>query len=102
MKQVLKRNPKISFEAISFYGFFFVVNLSKYLARNTTIMSIPCAPAGQYDIIVATASNIQLKLNVTQQKPFLAQKLLQYVQTSRIRYENRLHKRQVLFKWDKR
>lgn len=64
--------------------------------------NIPCAPAGRYDVLIAFKGDAQVNVNISQQKPFLAQKLLQYVQTSRIRFENRIHKRQALFKWDKR
>ena len=78
------------------------MNLSKYFLTNVSVYNIPCAPIGQYDILVASKANAQINVNVSQQKPFLAQKLLQYVQTSRIRYENRIHKQQVIFKWDKR
>lgn len=82
--------------------FIFAVNLSKYFLTNVSVYNIPCAPIGQYDVLVASKGNAQVNVNVSQQKPFLAQKLVQYVQTSRIRYENRVHKRQVVFKWDKR
>lgn len=78
------------------------VNLSKYFLTNISVYNIPCAPAGRYDILVASKSNVEINVNNSQQKPFLAQKLQQYVQTSRIRYENRIHKRQVLLKWEKR
>lgn len=67
-----------------------------------SVYTIPCAPSGQYDILVTSKGSAQINVNISQQKPFLAQKLLKYVQTSRIRYENRIHKRQVILKWDKR
>lgn len=78
------------------------MNLSKYFYTNTSVYNIPCAPAGRYDVLIASKGDAQVNVNISQQKPFLAQKLLQYVQTSRIRFENRIHKRQALFKWDKR
>lgn len=78
------------------------MNLSKYFFTNTSVYNIPCAPAGRYDVLIASKGDAQVNVNISQQKPFLAQKLLQYVQTSRIRFENRIHKRQALFKWDKR
>lgn len=78
------------------------MNLSKYFLNNVSIYNIPCASVGQYDLLVTSKANAQINVNISEQKPFLAQRLLQYVQTSRIRYENRIHKRQTLFKWDKR
>ncbi|XP_031616946.1 uncharacterized protein LOC116336893 isoform X2 [Contarinia nasturtii] len=77
------------------------VNLSKYFLANASIYNIPCAPSGRYDVLVASKGSVQINVNISQQKPFLAQKLLQYVQTSRIRHENHIHKRQTIFKWDK-
>lgn len=78
------------------------MNLSKYFLANVSLYNIPCAPNGQYDLLVSSKDNVQINVNVSQQRPFLAQKLLEYVQTSQIRYENRIHKRQAIFKWDKR
>lgn len=80
----------------------FEVNLSMYFPRNTTIYNIPCAPIGQYDMLVTSKANVQINVNVSQQVPFLARKLGRYARASRIRYEKRVHKAQVILKWDKR
>lgn len=108
MNQVTKMPNLQIFRQINFNwikinsSFFFSVNFSKYFLRNVSIYDIPCAPAGRYDVLVSSKVNAQINVNVSQQKPFLAQKLLQYVQTSRIRYENRIHRNQTIFKWNKR
>lgn len=78
------------------------MNLSKYFLNNISIYNIPCAAVGRYDLLVASEANAEINVNISKQKPFLARKLSQYVQTSRIRYENRIQKRQTLFRWDKR
>lgn len=101
-KHFTKNLFKIEILWLSSLSFVSEVNLSKFFLNNVSVYNIPCAPVGQYDVLVASRGNAQINVNISQQKPFLAQKLLQYVQTSRIRYENRIHKRQTIFKWDKR
>lgn len=78
------------------------MNLSKYFTNNASVYNIPCAPIGQYDLLVASKGNVQINVNVSQQLPFLAGKLKNFVRPSRIRFENRVHKQQTLFKWNRR
>lgn len=78
------------------------MNLSKYFVTDTSKISIPCAPIGQYDILLRTRSNAKrVKLFYSLTHPN-RQAFSHYVHSSRIRYENRLQKRQVLLQWDKR
>lgn len=80
----------------------FAVNLSKYLATDTSKITIPCAPIGRYDILLRTkGSPKRFSLLYTLKQPN-RQAFSHYMQPSRIRYENRLQKRQMMLQWDKR
>lgn len=80
----------------------FSVNLSKYFATDTSKITIPCAPRGQYDVLLRSRGSAKRANLVYSTMQPNQQTFSHYVQSSRIRYENRLQKRQVLLQWEKR
>lgn len=84
------------------YLFVFPVNLSKYLLNeNAKLFTIACAMRGNYDVFVRSNQNVRFNI-VYSVKSAKSRQLTRFVQISRIRYEKRLQKKQLLLQWDKR